>query len=522
LVDPHARSLRRRALAPALSLLLAAGAPAALPVVDVVSLGDPHAKGVSDTFLGKEGGRTFVYKPNAPIGLQEDGSHWMKTGNTSGEWLGTRLMNEAGVSSPRVDMVQVRGQDVPFARIQHMQELFPGEQLARGTGGLPKGAQIDLDAMRRMQAVDLLIGNSDRHGNNVWFRQDPSTGRWRPIAFDHNLALASTASTGWKAAPFQEPMRIPSKSGAVVPSSSTRSILGRNSVYTGIMNDPRAAHGLLTESRHVQATLTDERIDKLVDSMPDEAIGPDDKKARRQELKDTLKRRRNELLKTAEVTLKSHPDYLRTEWRLAGLPEDLRAHLPKDLESRWRFVGAMRPDGRFDPVRLQAALTLTGVTPEASRRIRRQVRAQGGLPRRLLPTRQADLAAVGAPKKQATLRQVRKVKDPHVDFTGRNRYPSYDMLEVVATEKGTELRGVDGRTPPPDYTAVRRVADKVQGGIELKPGESIRVTRRPTGLQPVDVRVLDAGLAITLPWECPCARGATSSSSRSRPRPRPR
>ncbi|MCA9556520.1 MAG: CotH kinase family protein, partial [Myxococcales bacterium] len=323
---------RRRALAPALASILAAAALAEVPVVDVTRHGAPPAQGVSDTFLGSEGGRTAVYKPNAPIGMLSDGTPWMKTGNLSGEWLGTRVMNDLGVSSPQVDMVRVRGEAVPYARIQHMQELFPGQQLAQGIHGLPKGAVLDLDAMRRMQAVDLLIGNTDRHGTNVWFHQDKLTGRWKPIAFDHNLAMATTASTGNDFTAFQEAMTGRSKSGVEAPNSQTRGIWNRNSVYRGVMNDPRAAQGLLAEARHVQATLTDARIDQLVDAMPDEAIGPDDKAARRQELKDHLKRRRGELVRTAEATLRNHPAYVRTEWRLQGLPEDLRAHLPADLE----------------------------------------------------------------------------------------------------------------------------------------------------------------------------------------------
>lgn len=495
---PYSRSQSSRALAPALAILLAAAAPAAVPTVDVTHHGPPTAQGVSETFLGSEGGRTSVYKPNAPIGQLSDGRPWMATGNLSGEWLGTRVMNQAGVSSPQVDMVRVRGRDVPFARIQHMQELFPGQKLAQGIDGLPKGAVLDLDAMRRMQAVDLLIGNTDRHGKNVWFHQDALTGRWKPIAFDHNLAMASTASTGNEFTAFQDPMTARSRTGVEVPHSQTRGILDRNSIYTGIMNDPRAAHGLLAEARHVQGSLSDQRIDQLVDSMPDEAIGPEDKEARRRELKQNLKRRRNHLVRTAEATLRNHPDYLRTEWRLAGLPENLRAHLPADLESRWRFVGAIRPDGRFDAGRLEAALATSGVPKKVRSQIRRQVRAQGGLPRRFWPRTSGDLAAIGDARKEATVRQMEKVKNPRVDFTGRNRYPTYDMLEVVATDKGTELRGVDGRTPPPDHTGVRKVAEKVKGEVQLKAGERIRITRKPTGLlQGIDVRVLDAGGHVT-------------------------
>ena len=68
MVHPLPRSWQRRALAPALAPILAAAALASVPVVDVVRQGAPHAQGVSETFLGREGGRISVYKPNAPIG----------------------------------------------------------------------------------------------------------------------------------------------------------------------------------------------------------------------------------------------------------------------------------------------------------------------------------------------------------------------------------------------------------------------------------------------------------------------
>lgn len=57
-------------------------------------------------------------------------------------------------------------------------------------------SRIDLHAVARMRAFDLAIGNADRHGNNVMWRDD---GRVvRPALIDHGLALPPDKPVGFR------------------------------------------------------------------------------------------------------------------------------------------------------------------------------------------------------------------------------------------------------------------------------------------------------------------------------------
>lgn len=476
-----------RALGLAL-VLLATAACAAVPEVEVRRQGRPKVS-LAQPFVGVEpGGAPAIYKSNAPV-FQAGGSKpVMVSGNLEAEWLSARMMQRIGLPAPDVDIVRIQGETYPHARVQHIRERFPGATLAEGYWSLPAHAKVDMVGMRQMLAMDLLIGNADRHGGNMWFLKDAATGTWRPIPFDHNVSMGTQRAIGLEAgsfAAFERPM-VKTKDGISHPTRSSEVIFTKNSAYHATVKDSRAAIGLLSEARALQATLTEADIRSLVAGIPDEAIGSADKAARRQELVEHLLRRRRELVPTAEAVLRNHPDYLRSEWRLAGLPEGLRQRLPADLEARWKFVDALRPDGTFDRGRLRGALAATGVSAATSHEVQSLLHAQGGVKRSWIPgSRGRGLGEAPGTARKAGLEYTADMK--------RSRIPSYDLLELHQGAAGPELKGLHGHELAPEHSGVRKVMDLAHAQVKLEPGERIRVARKPTGLQGIQVHVVDAG-----------------------------
>jgi hypothetical protein len=72
------------------------------------------------------------------------------------------------------------------------------------------------------------------------------------------------------------------------------------------------------------------------------------------------------------------------------------------------------------------------------------------------------------------------------------RVPDFDLLELHQGSAGPELRCVPGHPVAPHYTGVRKAMELAAAQVALQPGESIRVVRRPTGLQGIQVHVVDA------------------------------
>lgn len=441
--------------------ILGAGTPARPEVPEVsvrgkLPVGIGQFTGISKPFWGTSEGERWLFKSNRPVratfGLQKV----MASGNLEAEWLTSRLMQDAGIPTPRVDVVRIQGRQHAHARIQPMQSMFPGRPLAKGLGGLPRDARIDMAALRRLQLMDLMVGNADRHIQNIWFVQEAAGGAWKPIAFDHNLAMGTRAALGGPPSnftAFENVTHRTTASGVTVPTWATSDVVGRNPAYAGALRDPQGVLEYLGEARSLQQRLPEARLRELVGAIPDEAIAGSDKAARRQEILDHLLRRRAGLPQAMDFYVRQHPEYLRTEFRLAELPPEVQAKLPPDLEGRWRFVGTLGPDGRFDPTRFQAALA------------------------------GAAGAAAAAPRNH-TLRQLQAM--PRT--TGRG-IPSYDFLEVAETPEGRKLSGVAGHPVPPPEAPVHRVAAKA--GAALQPGERLHVEKAGGWLGGYEARILD-------------------------------
>lgn len=487
-----ARRSRRR-LTALLMLALAISARAEVESVVVSGrrpVGFGPAAGVSGAFFGEVDGQRYLFKSNAPIRSHFGLVRQSLTGNVEGEWLSQRLMTQAGVTSPDVDVVTRPGRRHSYARVQHMGDMFPGQELVRGVDAVKAGDRVDMAAVHRMQAVDLLIGNPDRHPLNMWFVRDPKSGMLRPIAFDHNITLGTrqgftgTANhTNWSA--FEQPLVRTRPDGSSLPSVGAQDINGRNALYQDAVRHPGELRSLHAEAVAVQASLSEERIRTLVAEIPDEAIGGKDKAARRRELEEHLLRRRRELVPAVESYMRQHPAYQQAQWELGRLPEDVRARLPQDMGSRWGFVEALGPDGKFDQERLRRALGAAGITGAAAEEVQAHLVRQGSV-----GAGGTGPTGDGAPR---TFGEVAATKDP---FKGRT--PSFDGLEFHATSGEGEYRSLDGEAAVVDEKAPKarqraaQVAEAVVAGGGVQEGDRVRVRRRPGLLGGYQAEVVSA------------------------------
>ncbi|MDI6872137.1 MAG: hypothetical protein QME79_12495 [Bacillota bacterium] len=242
---------------------------------------EPLGGGVSETFTGLVNGQKYVFKANSiPRGLS------MSRSNLEAELLSERIFNLMGVKAPRT----AYGRFDTGAGIQELlqMEFVEGEPLARvlqapGNSVMVIARRLDQAQFRRMQVLDVLVGNGDRHNKNLLI---DAKGGFIPI--DHNLAFATDMviqpGTRWQKNFLSEIPVDWSK-------NSLQHILHRNSIGEFISDDLGAFDQYYQAIAEVEQKLTDGVIDSLVAELP-EALADS---ARRKELIRILRKRRDQL-----------------------------------------------------------------------------------------------------------------------------------------------------------------------------------------------------------------------------------
>lgn len=291
------------ALALALALATAAGAvPTPIPTVRLQETWplDPRTRGLSKAYFATTADGQHLYKPNARV-VHGSGRVLGTHMNFEGELLSTRILQTVGVMTPDTDVVDVKPKG-RFSKVtRQLRSRLVDEKtlgttvLYRNTEVLPRDARIDLRALRRMQLTDVILGNADRHWANIWFYAG-ADGVLKPLAIDHNFALGDRAlapdfSDG---SAFSRPP-LEGTGGRRRFTRTTGTVLTRNSIYKGALFDPDGHAMYRAEARHLQRTLTDAELRKLVDGIPEHAFTSADPKARRVELYDQLRLRRDSL-----------------------------------------------------------------------------------------------------------------------------------------------------------------------------------------------------------------------------------
>jgi hypothetical protein len=240
--------------------------------------------GVSETFVGEINGKKYVFKSDAPI-------YGFSRSNLEAELLADQVYNNLGMPVPHMDYGRyvIPGQG---ERTLSACEFVDGGQLASQWLRTHSYNEVNQDMIRRMQIIDVLVGNSDRHGNNFFIMPNGDV-----VPFDHNLAFCTDMVTsGWRQyfterSDVQDTMTI-----------MTRHILSEDVFHASKKED------YLNIVADIQGRLNDEAIDSMVKSLPDNLA----EKARKDELAKVLKIRRDNLKYMVESTLDRYQ--MRSQW----------------------------------------------------------------------------------------------------------------------------------------------------------------------------------------------------------------
>lgn len=250
-------------------------------VQNVANLGS----GASRTFTGEVNGQKFLFKgAEAVVNLD------MLRGNLEAELLADKVLNFLGVSAPKTDYAwyDMNGTVEPLLSMEWVSDTRPAYP---GLFALKRRNWTDaeMDRFRRMQVIDVLMGNADRHDGNFLFPNNS----WEVIPIDHNMAFSTDLviypNVTWQKAFLAE---LPSN---VEYDQRPTHIVGRNLIGREFINSWADKQDAKEQYRKhvpgIQAQLTDAVIDTMVDALPDELA----ELARKDELKNVLKWRRDNL-----------------------------------------------------------------------------------------------------------------------------------------------------------------------------------------------------------------------------------
>jgi hypothetical protein len=275
-------------------LLLVAARPAVadLPTVEVKERWG--LAGANDAFFSDVGGKRYVFK----------------SANPEGEYLAARMMQLAGIPGPEVQLVRIKGDRNVYSMATFIDKKLGGARVMKAwqtEGGFPEIptdikraeatkllgshlSRLDLHQIRLLQVMDVLIGNPDRHIKNFFLSESPTGLRMVPI--DHNLALGGDHFVRG----FQG--RLAFTSGN--PLGSPDVILSRNPVYDVIVSQPGAVQEYTRLASDLKGVFSDPVIQELVASLP-----PEVPTARRQEILETLRFRRDHLALAVEAYVRA-------------------------------------------------------------------------------------------------------------------------------------------------------------------------------------------------------------------------
>lgn len=228
--------------------------------------------GASDTFVGYVNGKKYVFKADEPVIALD-----MKFSNAEGEILASKIFNHFGLPAPEVKYGIF---DVDGSRERLMAFGYVEDGISVGDFLSKYGFDaIQLDQFRRMQVIDLLIGNGDRHNYNFFLTRDGTI-----IPIDHNLAFATNkiirSDVTWQKCFLDTISSLESY-------QKPEHIFLRNDIGE-MLYLKQGVKGYDSIVQRIQNKLTDEVIEKMVRPLP-----ADD--ARKKELIDILKWRRDHL-----------------------------------------------------------------------------------------------------------------------------------------------------------------------------------------------------------------------------------
>ncbi len=268
--------------------------------------------GVTPTFRASPAGSDGFFKPDGAI------PRMTAYGNLEAEILMSRLAGDQGFLAPQTRMVTVaaRWTDLRFRDRAHLESEVVD---ARFTGGSAPAElakmpwwwepHLDVRDLIRLQLLDVVAGNGDRHSGNLFVFQD-AEGRVRPIPLDHNLAFATRRVVpdgywqrnflpGFEGAELDTPLRR--NQGITADRAGTPDlIMRRNSSYERVLDAALIDRGTqaiyLEEARRLVERLSDAYLEHVIGGLADHEITHGDRSARRAELLEVARIRRDLLV----------------------------------------------------------------------------------------------------------------------------------------------------------------------------------------------------------------------------------
>ena len=226
------------------------------------------------------------------------------------------------------------------------QEFVKGDRLTKGGWDAPKTA--DLDSYIKMTLVDLLIGNSDRRGAN-YFNRLATDGKSRPIPIDNDSAFGNllTQKVPTNHMNFVKSYEPAGETRGIRQNGTIANMLVDTMLHYELLNEPHEQARTLELAREMTRTLSDEKIEQMVERLPRQII-PDDLVVSSAELKPHLD------AETFRVMNNELPEELSGDelfaFRKRQLKETLawrRDHLVPALEKYFADLN----DPQVDPIR---------------------------------------------------------------------------------------------------------------------------------------------------------------------------
>lgn len=252
-------------------------------------------------------GRARVLKSSQVVKTGAGGG--MRWANLESYLVSGALCRLAGLAAPRCRVVSLdpAGTGAPLIaelgavvlEVEWVDESWEGRPISPGRW--PGWDRADRPAFAALAAVDLLIANGDRTGDNFLLSERPD-GKLTPVPTDENAALGTPLL--WTA-PISFAMFGPAFEGP----GAVAEVLVRErqyaNVHAALFTEP-ASHTLLRQaSRELAARLTDREVDAIAADIPDALIpvGAELARKRREEIARTLKARRDGLARALDLFL---------------------------------------------------------------------------------------------------------------------------------------------------------------------------------------------------------------------------
>lgn len=230
--------------------------------------------GASETWKGEVGGKMYIFKADKPVQLLD-----MLRSNLEAELLADKVLNHVGLPAPQCNYAWFDlggGRIEPLLQVEFVtraKDVYDAAAAYRG--GLLSASQIR--DFRLMQVIDVLVGNGDRHGGNIFF-----TPSFDCIPIDHNLCFATDMvirpGVTWQKCFLR-------RFAPVTGCQSTRHILERNPLGASLLGASDADKAYRSIVREVKRKITHKDIEGWVNALPDELAEP----ARKAELIDIFK-----------------------------------------------------------------------------------------------------------------------------------------------------------------------------------------------------------------------------------------